>query len=117
QRLPDAGEEVEAPVRALRRDGLAGAQRNAGIPASSRTDRRGADRGVGSGAGPRPPGDRTAAAGAQKGGLDPREKWQVIQASRMAGDPVGALPLEVACAVLGVNRGSYYRHDPAAIQL
>jgi len=41
----------------------------------------------------------------------------VIQASRMAGDPVGALPLEVACAVLGVNRGSYYRHDPAAIQL
>jgi putative transposase len=37
----------------------------------------------------------------------------VIHASRMAGDPVGALPLEVACAVLGVNRGSYYRHDPA----
>jgi len=30
---------------------------------------------------------------------------------------VGALPLEVACAVLGVNRGSYYRHDPTVIRL
>jgi len=39
----------------------------------------------------------------------------VIQESRTAGDPVGALPLEVACAVLGVNRGSYYRHDPVRL--
>src|SRR5437762_4054329 len=59
---------------------------------------------IGSGAGPRPPGDRTAAAGAQKGGLDPREKWQVIQASRMAGDPVGALPLEVRSEERRVGR-------------
>lgn len=41
----------------------------------------------------------------------------MIQASRAVGDPVGALPLEVACAVLGVNRGSYYRHDPTAFRL
>lgn len=39
----------------------------------------------------------------------------MIQESRTAGDPVSALPLEVACGLLGVNRGSYYRHDPSVI--
>jgi putative transposase len=33
----------------------------------------------------------------------------VIQESRQPADPLSALPIEVACAVLGVNRGSYYR--------
>jgi putative transposase len=33
----------------------------------------------------------------------------VIQQSRTPGDPLAALPLEVACATLSVNRGSYYR--------
>jgi putative transposase len=35
----------------------------------------------------------------------------VIRASRQAGDPLQVLPIEVACGVLGVNRGSYYRPD------
>jgi putative transposase len=35
----------------------------------------------------------------------------VIHESRQASDPLSALPVEVACAVLGVNRGSYYRAD------
>ena len=39
----------------------------------------------------------------------------MIHASRAAGEPLASLPLEVACATLGVNRGSYYRHDPAAL--
>jgi putative transposase len=38
----------------------------------------------------------------------------VIRASRQAGDPLRRLPIEVACSVLGVNRGSYYRPDPLA---
>jgi putative transposase len=44
--------------------------------------------------------------------MPPREKWQVIQASRQSGDPLAALPVEVACGVLAVNRGSYYRCGP-----
>jgi putative transposase len=36
----------------------------------------------------------------------------VIAASRQVSDPLSALPVEVACAVLGVNRGSYYRCGP-----
>jgi putative transposase len=39
----------------------------------------------------------------------------VIRQSRAAEDPLASLPLEGACAVLGVNRGSYYRHHPEAI--
>lgn len=38
----------------------------------------------------------------------------MIAASRQLGDPLSALPVEVACAILGVNRGSYYRSDPEA---
>jgi putative transposase len=38
----------------------------------------------------------------------------VIAASRQGPDPLAALPLSVACAVLGVNRGSYYRADALA---
>jgi putative transposase len=40
----------------------------------------------------------------------------VIHQSRQPGDPLGALPLEVACATLALNRGSYYRLDPLAPQ-
>jgi putative transposase len=36
----------------------------------------------------------------------------VIRTSRQAGDPLRRLPIEVACGVLGVNRGSYYRPNP-----
>jgi putative transposase len=36
----------------------------------------------------------------------------VIAASRQPDDLLSALPIEVACAMLGVNRGSYYRSDP-----
>jgi putative transposase len=36
----------------------------------------------------------------------------VIEASQQSPDPLSALPLSVACAVLGVNRGSYYRGLP-----
>lgn len=35
----------------------------------------------------------------------------MIQESRQPNHPLGSLPIEVACAVLGVNRGSYYRAD------
>lgn len=38
----------------------------------------------------------------------------MIQESRQPSDPLSALPIEVACAVLGVNRGSYYRSGPLA---
>jgi len=38
----------------------------------------------------------------------------VIHDSRQANDPLSALPVEVACAVLEVNRGSYYRSGPEA---
>ena len=34
----------------------------------------------------------------------------MIEASRQAGHPLTALPLEEACATLGVHRGAYYRH-------
>jgi putative transposase len=37
----------------------------------------------------------------------------VIRESRPADDPLSVLPVEVACAMLWVNRGSYYRSDPA----
>src|SRR5205085_797536 len=43
-----------------------------------------------------------------------REKWAVITASQQATDRLSALPLSVACSVLGVNRGSYYRVDRLA---
>jgi len=33
----------------------------------------------------------------------------VIRESRQADDPLSGLPVEVACALLEVNRGSYYR--------
>ena len=33
----------------------------------------------------------------------------MIRESRQADDPLSGLPVEVACAVLEVNRGSYYR--------
>jgi len=33
----------------------------------------------------------------------------VIQESRQPGDPLAVLPLEVSCATVGVNRGSFYR--------
>src|SRR5204863_4019412 len=98
--------------RPLQRTGLPRAQRQRGEPRRTgrgRTEPRGPDRGVGSGTGPRPPADRTAAAGDQKGGLTPREQWQVIQESRQPGDPLAVLPLEVSCATVGVNRGSFYR--------
>jgi putative transposase len=38
----------------------------------------------------------------------------VIAESRQTGDPLSVLPVEVACAVLAVNRGSYYRRAPAS---
>ena len=34
----------------------------------------------------------------------------MIEASRAVGNPLGTLPLEEACATLGVHRGAYYRH-------
>jgi putative transposase len=36
----------------------------------------------------------------------------VIRESRQAEDPLACLPVEVACALLWVNRSSYYRSDP-----
>ena len=38
----------------------------------------------------------------------------MIAASQQAADPLSALPLSVACEVLEVNRGSYYRVDRLA---
>src|SRR5205823_7077210 len=74
-----------------------------------RTGPRRTDRRVGSGAGARPPGERTAASRSEKGGLAPWEKWEVIRESRQEDDLLSGLPVEVACALLEVNRGSYYR--------
>jgi putative transposase len=41
----------------------------------------------------------------------------VIAESRQTEDPLSVLPVEVACCVLSVNRGSYYRRGTTGREL